>query len=864
MPAQPQLYTIHYADGRVDGPISSLVVRDLIKAGVISDADQLSVGGDNPQPYGAYADFADLGAGGPPPPPQARSVKAASIPRRAAQKSGPVRVPRPVPRVSSATPVSGVNPVPRATATTPTSGARPLPRSAPSGAPPSAAPPPPTTRSRTKTAKFPDEWIEKGAENLRDRLLMATLPDILGVDIADLGETVSRAYVARAGQVGQAFAGSTNQDEQLAVADALNILLRAQEILTDASKKAAYVKANEQASRVLSFQNHCMDFQFATESALLNMPTVTAPPGDGASGGRTSNSSAGIRATRPSNPNLKARMAKSPSPDSSPRAAPQPPSQAAAPAPRRSILSGPDPVSDTTPSTPAVSGLPTIPGAAAEPVGLPSIPSMGVDAAAEQVSLGADAPSLDNLFSPDEAGAWGSGAEDLFSQADEAPTTVGPPPIDPMGFGPEQIVKGPEGLRDSLLMSSLPDVLGVGLDATPDTLTHAYVARSEQARALKKASSGKEDKLAALDVMNILLETHALMSDAARLKAYAEASENAGRMLSFQNHIPFSFATEVELAIANADEATPRAPKALQQPRKVVSLLSGTQTKARIQERPDEAVKYKDKQAMEAERQRQIAAEKRREEKKKRRREFGGAEVNEEGDPFKGRLAFGVGKTVRGLQQVAIGYILVFVVSFGLVSFGGFGADELALSPDDRMLYIRAGLMTMIGLGMVVLIRRENPLRLGLLPKWGVIIAIPAALGLAAVAGTIARFEIAQDNLDLWGSLAVLLAIRAVGEGIFFHGFITRTLLIEFKNPGAAVFLSAVLYGIYGATYASLVQGGAFGAMYACFIYAFGGGFPFAVMYWKTRSTPALILVHFIVLMGSAAGGVAYATKFAN
>jgi membrane protease YdiL (CAAX protease family) len=107
-----------------------------------------------------------------------------------------------------------------------------------------------------------------------------------------------------------------------------------------------------------------------------------------------------------------------------------------------------------------------------------------------------------------------------------------------------------------------------------------------------------------------------------------------------------------------------------------------------------------------------------------------------------------------------------------------------------------------------------------------------------------------------------MLAVRAVGEGIFFQGFVTRTLLVENSNPAAGVFISAMLYGLYGVTYAALVDATAFHALFACFIYGFGGGFPFALMYWKVRSVPVLILVYFIVLMGSASGGVEYAMKY--
>ncbi|MEL6177455.1 MAG: hypothetical protein AAFS10_00810, partial [Myxococcota bacterium] len=53
-------FTVHYQDGRVDGPISSKVIRDLIASGVVSPQDYVSTGGGPPIPLSRVPEFSDL------------------------------------------------------------------------------------------------------------------------------------------------------------------------------------------------------------------------------------------------------------------------------------------------------------------------------------------------------------------------------------------------------------------------------------------------------------------------------------------------------------------------------------------------------------------------------------------------------------------------------------------------------------------------------------------------------------------------------------------------------------------------------------------------------------------------------------
>lgn len=236
----------------------------------------------------------------------------------------------------------------------------------------------------------------------------------------------------------------------------------------------------------------------------------------------------------------------------------------------------------------------------------------------------------------------------------------------------------------------------------------------------------------------------------------------------------------------------------------------------------------------------------------------------EEMTATKGPLAFSVGVARRGLLHVGGVYAVAFVASLLLLA-AGFGARELSLAADEPMIIIRAVLLCGLAVAGVCVLRRESPLRFGLMPRWGgLAIALPVAVALGWFASVLARFEIEPGNTNLWGGIALLVAVRAVGEATFFQGFVTRTLLVELRTPALAVLASGVLYGIYGATYAVIAGGTGFQTLFACFVYAFGAGVPLGLMYLKTRSLPAVIVCNWIILMGSAWGGVAYAVKMAG
>ncbi|MBH24639.1 MAG: hypothetical protein CMH57_09350, partial [Myxococcales bacterium] len=59
-------FTVHYQDGRVEGPISTKVIRDLVAARVVSLQDYVSYAGGQPVPLASVPEFSDLAGGGAP------------------------------------------------------------------------------------------------------------------------------------------------------------------------------------------------------------------------------------------------------------------------------------------------------------------------------------------------------------------------------------------------------------------------------------------------------------------------------------------------------------------------------------------------------------------------------------------------------------------------------------------------------------------------------------------------------------------------------------------------------------------------------------------------------------------------------
>lgn len=993
------LCTIYYADGRTEGPISTLVVRDLIQAGVLSARDRIAFEGENPIALGLHPEFQSLLKDQK----SAGAVTAVRLSRRTRTSAEPDeeesrRRHEAIAQLSRMASTAPSNPSLMRTGSMPAvqaqaqqdvgsgvgnflqTGMQPAIRG--TGMQPvlkggESMRPPPSPQSRTKRVDFSEEQLKKGAVHLRDKLLISTLPDILGVGPTDTSEAVSRAYVSRAAQISEAFASLQGEEEQLAAQDVLNILLKAHDILGTPPLRQAYDDACAKATRPLSFQNH-VPFEFATElttnaysssssvAARSSSSSVAVRPASSnlaSSSASPSQAGASIRRRRVVQPTageavMGSREMPAVTAHSSPAIITAPPPSSLTPEPSLTPL--PQPASTTPEPRPMTTPAPSYGGLRPMTAPVPvdqdplekfedstTVMSIGELASAVTGSAVSINPPDEDLIMDDDddddgvevSVGFGSSslvelgdlggevvmdlaeAEGLFQAAERsAVLSTGELSVDQIltsieggnvsgdaasvmaaiTFSQEEIDLGPVNLRDKLLMSNLPDIFGIPIDFPIDEVAKVYVARSAQVNSRFHISLGTsdEDRFAVKDLLNILVATNDILGDEAKRAEYVQASEARGRLLSFQNHVPFDFAFNEAPALSRPSGSSismsstrGAAPPSVERPSMSgsgmlggpslstpTSFSGGVSTPSipsfmgeagpRSTGQHQAVVPSKEEiqaraKAREEEERNKNKGTKEKRKKKKRRSEFAGAAYREEGDAFKGALVWSVGRGDRGLKHVMPVYITAFLLSFVLVSVGGMGQYELELRPGDPIIFIRNGILAGLALLALVGLRRENPLRFGLFPKIvPALIALPFVAFIGAAAAAIARFDINPGATI--ESLLLMLAVRAVGESLFFHGFITRTLLIEFKQPALALMMSAFMYGFYALTYATLLGGNPFNTVYAVFIYAFGGGFPLAIVYWQTRSVFYVILCQFFILFCAAYGGVEYATRMAG
>jgi len=234
--------------------------------------------------------------------------------------------------------------------------------------------------------------------------------------------------------------------------------------------------------------------------------------------------------------------------------------------------------------------------------------------------------------------------------------------------------------------------------------------------------------------------------------------------------------------------------------------------------------------------------------RRKRLKEFKGSAFQEDGDPFKGPLAFGVGSATRGLLHTIPVFVVVFAICFVLVSVLHLGEFEFQLRPDEKMLYVRGAVLSVMAVLAMLVVRRESPARMGWKPNAvATVLAVPLAFVIAGIASFITPLPLEQES-----TLPVvlgLIAIRGIAEPLFFQGFLTRTLLIEFREPIAPVVISAIAYGIYTLTYLGIFSGPPAAIVYGVVVWGFGAGLPYAIIYWKSRSVLTVMLCELIVLI---------------
>lgn len=916
MTQSERLFVIHYTDGRVEGPLGAKVILDLIKAQVVSSQDQVAPEGGAPMPWTSFPEFA--GAGQAPSLRSASTTQRTARGLRVSGAMPTVRRPsgpQPAVRAPRST---GPQAVLSGQATAPPAGPPPMAPRSPERRPQAepravASARPPQPKGGHKPTRFHDSMLALGPVAMRDQLLTSDLPSIVGVPFEAPERMVKQSAYDRAFQVRHAFKPKA-AEEQLAIVDMVNIILEAQAILSDPRKKSAYEQERDPRDNLRSFQNAAR-FQFAeaknivktvrTAEARLAALAVTATPEVELEEGPVSFDSPPSSAAMEALSSSRARSTASANSGSSIAARLARSRRTSGQARIRTGDAPPPPTHRSSSGQPGVPRVSTqeIPHLAQE---LGSLGGGHDEVPSQNWITDDDLPSLDTLLpSGDVATGAVAGVIDKIRSSQELPQ------IDDLSshaqdftFPQDWIEEGPEALRDQLFTIPLHEIVGVPEGFQDEQLDEAAQVRLAQLQsAFHPGTRDFEDQLIITDIVEIIHKSYAVLADAEAMQGYRQARQSQGRWPSFQNFVQFSFAetslfsagvtadagfsqvrrarrlsnvgriTDSQRAMrlsqqvpqqsGRATEERPIMPGRSTGPQRVAS-ITGEQaalenlqgltesgpTPALARSAPTDA----ELDAITANLSGSTSGHKGKKSKKTPDR-FKGAEFSEDGDAFKGKLVFGVGKPARGLIYTLPVYGLVFLVSLVMVTAMGYGEKEMTLTGDDQMFMIRNGMLLGLGFLGVVALRRENPLRIGLVPRF---LPVLPALVIAGIIGYAAR-ELAPFSLEQGATLdqvSTLLIFRALAEVVFFHGFLTRTLLIEFKNVITAVMFSALLYGLYSATYAELYQGSVFGSVYAIFIYTFGLGMPMAMIYSQTRSVLVAFACQFFILLMSAMGGL--------
>jgi hypothetical protein len=215
-------------------------------------------------------------------------------------------------------------------------------------------------------------------------------------------------------------------------------------------------------------------------------------------------------------------------------------------------------------------------------------------------------------------------------------------------------------------------------------------------------------------------------------------------------------------------------------------------------------------------------------------------------------------RTRGARQQALLSLGAVMAVSWAAVALGDLGQAEMALDPTEPMIYLRAGLLLAVSLGVTLGWRREKLSALGLKPRWSsTAFALPVVAALAVAASSLARFEVGADAA--LPALLGLVALRSLASATFFQGLLGRLLARSLPEPTAALLLTALSYAIYGTTYAALMQADALHTFYAGALYFVGLGLPLGVIYQKTRSVLVVAASEATILGACAWGGLQWA-----
>jgi hypothetical protein len=387
----------------------------------------------------------------------------------------------------------------------------------------------------------------------------------------------------------------------------------------------------------------------------------------------------------------------------------------------------------------------------------------------------------------------------------------------------------PAPFRARLLDCSLPDIVGAGIDESPEAIAHAAQARIRQLQEhFEPRLFSDEDGPALEEAKQIILRAAATMVTTDRRDAILERAESIGRLPLFRELEslipPHAFAQEV---IARLLPAAPRtaAMEAFHPTDSLVQALeSGTAVRRNLTA-PDHTARRGSASEINLPAQRPSSPS-----------------IPAHEGPW------GVGNADAGARAAMGPMVAVWVIAVGAVLLSDWGRFEHQLGLLDPLNLIRILLLVGATLLATLLLRHEPLARLGFAPARGWHWVLPLA-GLAAGALLAEFWSFSFDRTAGIGAIVMIAALRAIGEGLFFEGHVARTMFVEARNPIIGMLLAAGGSAAYMASFFDVLRSETPITPIIVGLWFLLVGLPAALSMWVSRSVWVPIGFRFFVIL---------------
>jgi hypothetical protein len=387
----------------------------------------------------------------------------------------------------------------------------------------------------------------------------------------------------------------------------------------------------------------------------------------------------------------------------------------------------------------------------------------------------------------------------------------------------------PAPFRARLLDCSLPDIVGAGIDESPEAIAHAAQARVRQLQEhFEPRLFSDEDGPALEEAKQIILRAAATMVTTDRRDAILERAESIGRLPLFRELEslipPHAFAQEV---IARLLPAAPRtaAMEAFHPTDSLVQALeSGTAVRRNLTA-PDHTARRGSASEINLPAQRPSSPS-----------------IPAHEGPW------GVGNADAGARAAMGPMVAVWVIAVGAVLLSDWGRFEHQLGLLDPLNLIRILLLVGATLLATLLLRHEPLARLGFAPARGWHWVLPLA-GLAAGALLAEFWSFSFDRTAGIGAIVMIAALRAIGEGLFFEGHVARTMFVEARNPIIGMLLAAGGSAAYMASFFDVLRSETPITPIIVGLWFLLVGLPAALSMWVSRSVWVPIGFRFFVIL---------------